>query len=673
MEPYGLAAITGFERLAYLKTDTVAGGQSSYDRKGFNGDFIREPDFPNSLGQDSFGDEILLDLEGPGVVYRIWCTGFNFDKAAMHIHIDGALVVPPAFLQDLFVASNRPFLHPLAGTCPHSAPTDANDGGFYCYLPIPFQKSIRITATGLSRLDRLGFYYNIGYHTFAPGTAVQSWTGNENSDAAVALWRNVGQDPKPKPKARRLPAGHSSDRKWLRNSISILPGRSARLLNVPGPAAIAVIRIRVEGATPTGPFSANQSAADLPLNNLWLHIAWNNDPDPGVHAPLSMFFALGHFGYQTASRSLAVGLDGEWLYSYFPMPFQQRATIDLENHSLFALESLDYEIEYTAFSGDFSNVGYFKTAFAQQSLAANTPSISFLETEGAGHLVGVVESVEGPTNLAEMKPCLDKDGKPIPVCFLEGDERIYVDDCRTPIIQGTGTEDFYNSGWYFDKTPFSREMHGCTFYDEDLAGRGWVSAHRLFLQDAIPFRKNIRALIEHGPQNDVSVHVWTLAYYYHQPDARAALCDSLDLGDSVSVSSHNYSGMPMLTSALENQQVTWTSTFEGEQDTTPVTATGLIHRDFSEFVISVPPYNQGLILRRMFDQSVPGQRVVVQVDDQIVGTWFTVGINPFCRWREADFLIPATMTAGKSRTRLRLQSLEAGWTEFKYWVYSRSL
>jgi len=33
--------------------------------------------------------------------------------------------------------------------------------------------------------------------------------------------------------------------------------------------------------------------------------------------------------------------------------------------------------------------------------------------------------------------------------YLEGDERVFVDGQQSPVIYGTGTEDFYESGWYF--------------------------------------------------------------------------------------------------------------------------------------------------------------------------------------------------------------------------------
>jgi hypothetical protein len=69
------------------------------------------------------------------------------------------------------------------------------------------------------------------------------------------------------------------------------------------------------------------------LNNVLLHITWDKRPDAAVHAPLSAFFALGHFPRAGRSRSLAVGVtDDDWLYSYFPMPFAHHARIELVSH-----------------------------------------------------------------------------------------------------------------------------------------------------------------------------------------------------------------------------------------------------------------------------------------------------------------------------------------------------
>ena len=83
-----------------------------------------------------------------------------------------------------------------------------------------------------------------------------------------------------------------------------------------------------------------------------------------------------------------------------------------------------------------------------------TPSVTgrdlvFLDTNGRGRVVGVVESATGPTT-----------GGRFPRWYLEGNERAEIDMAQTPVIQGTGTEDFFNGGWYFENGPFTLPLHG---------------------------------------------------------------------------------------------------------------------------------------------------------------------------------------------------------------------
>jgi len=58
--------------------------------------------------------------------------------------------------------------------------------------------------------------------------------------------------------------------------------------------------------------------------------------------------------------------------------------------------------------------------------------------------------------------------------YLEGDERVYVDGARTPQIHGTGTEDFYEGGWYFNRDVFSEPLNGESGHEPGTAG-----AHRV--------------------------------------------------------------------------------------------------------------------------------------------------------------------------------------------------
>jgi len=62
----------------------------------------------------------------------------------------------------------------------------------------------------------------------------------------------------------------------------------------------------------------------------------------------------------------------------------------------------------------------------------------------------------------------------------------------------------------------------------------------------------------------------------------------------------------------------------------------------------------------------------VIVDGQPVGAWYVAGNNPFDQWRDTDFLIPPTATAGKTTitVTLRFVSSSLDWNEFTYWAYT---
>jgi Protein of unknown function (DUF2961) len=180
----GLAALTDFDHLAHLKTDAWEGQQSSFDRSAGN------TDWANYLYTDANGDKVLLDLSGPGCVYRTWFTGFQM-SSRLKVYFDGeATPRIDRTLAEIFDGNNPPFLSPLVSN-------DAvSSGGFVSYLPLPYASSIRITTNDPGTNASPSAYYDINYHSFAPGSPVATWTGLEDSTSALALWRNVGNDPK---------------------------------------------------------------------------------------------------------------------------------------------------------------------------------------------------------------------------------------------------------------------------------------------------------------------------------------------------------------------------------------------------------------------------------------------------------------------------------------------
>jgi hypothetical protein len=232
---------------------------------------------------------------------------------------------------------------------------------------------------------------------------------------------------------------------------------------------------------------------------VWLRIYWDDETNPSVFVPLGVFFAMGRFGFY-GTRSLAVGIDAsDNLYVYFPMPFEKRAVVQLVSKRAVRTDNIVYEIKHKAFADSFQNAGYLRTQFGFQSRnAGDGKDVVLLDTDGSGHLVGVVLSMQGRMDFN----------------FLEGDEKIFVDGNPTLAIHGTGAEDFFNGGWYFENGTFTLPLHGNTF-QATQNGYGKTAAYRLFLQDAIPFKTHLKVSIEHGGTNDADEDVWSLAFYYH--------------------------------------------------------------------------------------------------------------------------------------------------------------
>jgi hypothetical protein len=398
---------------------------------------------------------------------------------------------------------------------------------------------------------------------------------------------------------------------------------------------------------PPPPLSTN--TVDL-LTNLWLAAWFDNETNPSVYAPVGSFFAMGQFApYNTLG--LPVGMDASNnMYVYFPMPFASRAVVQLISRRSAPTTNIYYEIRHMPFTDSFTNVGHFKTQFNIGTPVANDGTdIVLLDAVGTGHLVGVVDSMMGPVDRG----------------YLEGDERIYVDDNESPAIYGTGTEDFFNAGWYFDHGLFTQPTHGNTAH-VITTNFDCTAAYRFFMQDAIPFRRHIHAGIEHGTGNSVSENVWTLAYYYLQPAARAVLTDSLDVDNTASENAHAY----VINTPTWNGSRTYS--YDGNFDDVTITDDGRAQKGYSQFTMALQPTNAGAILRRRFDQGVASQMADVYVDGALAGIWYQGGFEDIHNWRDSDFMIPASFTAGKSSTRIKVQFLSSSndWNEFTYYFYT---
>ena len=110
--------------------------------------------------------------------------------------------------------------------------------------------------------------------------------------------------------------------------------------------------------------------------------------------------------------------------------------------------------------------------------------------------------------------------------YLEGDERVVVDG-GSPAL-GTGVEDFFDGGFYFDRGPFARALSGAPYHRSVPApgrrqGRRTSSredvtaAYRLRLTDAVPFGSSLEVDLETGPTGELPLRARTVAFYYLLP------------------------------------------------------------------------------------------------------------------------------------------------------------
>jgi hypothetical protein len=98
--------------------------------------------------------------------------------------------------------------------------------------------------------------------------------------------------------------------------------------------------------------------------------------------------------------------------------------------------------------------------------------------------------------------------------FFEGDDSTSIDGSFR--IHGTGSEDYFNGGWYamMDRWDgkMSLPLHGALDYSLPFCRTG---GYRFYLSDKLSFEKSIFQSIEHGPVgNKFPVDYTSLAFYY---------------------------------------------------------------------------------------------------------------------------------------------------------------
>ncbi len=271
-------------------------------------------------------------------------------------------------------------------------------------------------------------------------------------------------------------------RNWNNDSIPVKPGETVTILNHEGAGCVHRFWVTISPRT-------NVSI----LSEVILRMYWDGDTYPSVECPIGAFFGVG-FGEQKDYTSLPLNENSGGYNCYWPMPFHKSARWTLTNGSGTLLESFYYNIDFIALDSLPAATRHFHAQFRRENPTTPDRNYTILETAGEGQYVGTALFMTGLT-----------------MSFLEGNEMVYIDGDAKPTIEGTGTEDYFCSGWYFDRGVYSAPYHGVIIKEEK---RPRISAYRWHVEDSIPFSKSIRFTIEHGAENTVPADYSSVAYYY---------------------------------------------------------------------------------------------------------------------------------------------------------------
>lgn len=242
--------------------------------------------------------------------------------------------------------------------------------------------------------------------------------------------------------------------------------------------------------------------------------------------------------------------------------------------------------------------------------------------------------------------------------FLEGDEMVRVDGMRAPSLLGTGTEDYYNGGWYFTRA-HTNALSGLT-KRLDFSGKSFeLSMYRHHALDPITARSGIHFGWEAGPEGaDTSSAFRTLvlAYGFAAPREYTRMRFSLAPMD----------GEIALGSSSE-----WvTSTMDAESAQVPF-AFPVRHTRGRLNVpcpSSKPP--TGAVIIRDYDASIAHQNASVTLDGSTVAQFYEAARN--LRRRFAEDEVYVHLVADDCRDGVLRFAIEkrtnAPWTESAYEV-----
>ncbi|MBV8829522.1 MAG: DUF2961 domain-containing protein, partial [Acidobacteriaceae bacterium] len=284
----------------------------------------------------------------------------------------------------------------------------------------------------------------------------------------------------------------------------IAPGETKEVFNANGPGVISHIWFTI--AAPSA----------YHLKEIVVRMYWDGNSKPSVEVPVGDFFGLNLGIYNVYQSAFLNCSSVKALNSYFAMPFRRSARITATNEGSSKVNAFYSNIDYQLVPALSDRALYFHAQYRQMTpnIAVKYPqpdkeinlngkqNYVFMETRGSGHLMGVTLGV-----LQNAERWMG-----------EGDEMVFVDDDSNPLINGTGTEDYFCGAWDFGgrdgAVPFAHLYNGAHYIASAERVGGRYCLYRWHADNPITFRRTLKHTIEHGHANDRADCFYSTAYWY---------------------------------------------------------------------------------------------------------------------------------------------------------------
>lgn len=256
-------------------------------------------------------------------------------------------------------------------------------------------------------------------------------------------------------------------------------------------------------------FQFKKAADAQQWGGLRLRAVWDKGGKRAVDVPLLSLCGQFGFGPLRVAQSAGWNMTVWRLFVLWPMPMPAGAQLSLLNTTRSPV-GLQAQVVPDDPSPQTLPPFRFCAAYGSARAQQGKP-VQMLNARGAGAFVGLALGIKPTTESGRRE-----------FAYLEGNEVITADGTR---FEGTGAEDFFNSAWYFPDTPFSQPLHGLTFRKKPPPQ---VSAYRLMIPDAVPFKRELNFAFGHGSSNNSNdlEYRWT-AFWYQKPPLNFQITDEL--------------------------------------------------------------------------------------------------------------------------------------------------